>query len=171
LKAIEAAILKATSEESTPWYEPSKAFTPHIYDGMAREAPRLHRFPHAPLGGAHICTGDHTAHHGINEFEAPATLQGLELQPDMAILPPSPGLPDEFPLGLDWPPDCLLIGYLRLGDGCADVELAEEPFHENLQMQLSHARDQRLACLSVRRDSERRVLLCQFMERASQFSG
>jgi hypothetical protein len=36
-------------------------------------------------------------------------------------------------------------------------------------MQLSHARDQRLAYLAVRRDSERRVLLCQFMECDSQF--
>ena len=37
LTAIEPAIRKASSEESTSWYEPSVQDDPHIHGGIARD--------------------------------------------------------------------------------------------------------------------------------------
>src|SRR5205823_5567510 len=55
----------------------------------------------------------------------------------------------------------LAVGHLRLADVRLDAELALHAVDQHLEVQLAHARDDRLTGLLVRVDTERRVLLVE----------
>ena len=61
--------------------------------------------------------------------------------------------------------DGLLIGYLRLADVGFHLELTQESVDDDLQMELTHAGNDRLARLLVRVGLEGRVLFRQLLER------
>ena len=64
-------------------------------------------------------------------------------------------------LGLGLAADRLAVGHLRPPDVGLDLELAQQAVDDDLQMELAHARDDRLAGLVVVGDPERRILLGQ----------
>src|SRR3546814_1817591 len=59
----------------------------------------------------------------------------------------------------------LAVGDLRGADVGVDLELAAHAVDDDVEVQLAHALDHRLAALGVGRDAERRVLLRQAVER------
>src|SRR3712207_7750767 len=69
---------------------------------------------------------------------------------------------------LDGLADRLAVGDLRLADVGLDLELAPHAVDEDLQVQLAHARDDRLAGLLVEADLEGRVLLGQLLDGRAQ---
>ena len=62
----------------------------------------------------------------------------------------------------------LAIGDLRLADVGGDLELADHPVDEHVEVELAHARDERLAGLRVGLDPEGRILLREALERDTQ---
>ena len=64
--------------------------------------------------------------------------------------------------------DGLAVGDLRLADGGVDVELAEHAVDDDLEVELAHAGDDRLAGLLVGAHLEGRVLLGQRVERLAR---
>src|SRR5207247_8476359 len=83
----------------------------------------------------------------------------------MAVLALAAGLPDEAALDLlDGPPERLAVGDLRSTDVCVDVELALETVDDDLQVELAHAGDQRLARILVGTHAEGRILLREALE-------
>src|SRR5205085_10151361 len=69
---------------------------------------------------------------------------------------------------LDLPPHGLPVGNLRAADVRIDPELAAHPLDQYLQVELAHARDDRLAGLLVGPDLDGRVLLGQPLDRGAQ---
>ena len=101
----------------------------------------------------------------VRELEPRAGLGGLDSDEDVAELPAPAGLPDESALLLDGPADGLPVCNLRPSDVGVDTELAPEPVDDDLEVQLAHAGDDRLARLLVARDPERGVFLGELAER------
>ncbi len=62
----------------------------------------------------------------------------------------------------------LAIRDLRLADVRLDLELAQQPVDDDLEVQLAHAGDDRLAGLLVRTHAERRVLLGELRQRVAE---
>src|SRR5207237_9509044 len=94
---------------------------------------------------------------------------GADLQLDLRISSPAAGLflNDFFPgRGLR---NGLAISDLRLTDICLDAELALHAIDDDLEMQLAHARDDRLAGFVVGRNIERRIFLRQTSQRYAEF--
>ena len=77
----------------------------------------------------------------------------------MAVLPAAAGLAHVAALGVRGLPDGFLIRHLRAADVGLDVELAQHPVDDDLQVQLAHPGDQRLAGLLVEAHLEGRILL------------
>src|SRR6478752_3859322 len=69
---------------------------------------------------------------------------------------------------LDGLADRLAVGHLRLADVRLDVELTPHAVDQDLQVELTHARDDRLTGLLVEADLERRVLLGQLLDGRAQ---
>ena len=85
-----------------------------VHHGIAGQDARLQRFP-TPFSTAGIYSlGIRAAHDLVHEDKARAALHGLQLQPDVAILAVTAGLPDEAALGLARPGDRLAVGHLGL---------------------------------------------------------
>src|SRR5256714_2275659 len=64
--------------------------------------------------------------------------------------------------------DGLPVGHLRLTDVRLDVELAPRAVHQDFQVQLAHAGDERLTGLLVVADAEGRVLLGEALDRGTE---
>ena len=64
--------------------------------------------------------------------------------------------------------DGLPVGHLGLADVRLDVELAAHPVHQDVQVQLAHAGDDRLTGLLVVADAEGRVLLGEALDRGTE---
>ena len=98
----------------------------------------------------------------VDELVAAARARGFEVDLHHAVLAMAAGLADVAPHDLvDGSADRLPVGHLRLADVRSDVELAGQPVDQDLQVQLAHPGDQRLARLVVELDQERRVLVGQ----------
>ena len=90
----------------------------------------------------------------------------------MRELSPAAGLLDVARLLLgDVLGNRLAVRDLRSSDVGADVEFPDQPVHENLEVQLSHAGDDRLTRFVVGVDAERRIFLRQSLQRDGQFLG
>ena len=63
---------------------------------------------------------------------------------DVAVLALAAGLADEASVALGGAPDGLAIRDLGLADVGRDLELADHAVHEDVEMQLAHARDEGL---------------------------
>ena len=86
LKPIEAAILNAISDESTSWYSPSKSVTLKSTTGEPVRMPRgiASRMPFSTAGM--YCRGIDAADDLVDELEAAAARQRLDLDPGVAEL-------------------------------------------------------------------------------------
>ena len=128
----------------------------------------LQRLLHPLLGRADELGGDHPALDLVDEVEA---LFGRRLEVDhhVAELAATAGLAHEAALDLLDPlADRLAVGDLRAADVGVDLELAQHPVDDHLEVQLAHAVDQGLAGLLVGLDLEGRVLLGEAGERGAQ---
>ena len=83
----------------------------------------------------------------------------------MAVLAAAAGLAHELAFLLDLGADRLAVGDLRLADVRLDLELALHAVDDDLEVQLAHAGDDRLAGLLVGADAERRVFLREALQR------
>src|SRR5205814_7939722 len=98
-----------------------------------------------------------------------AGLRRLHVDDDVAVLTGASGLADEATLDLVYRlRDRLAVGDLRPADVRVDLELAQEPVDDDLEVQLAHPRDERLPRLLVRADAEGRILLGEPLEARAQ---
>src|SRR5207248_6636578 len=72
---------------------------------------------------------------------------------------------DELAFHFDRFLDRLAISHLRRADVCIDAELALHPIDQNLEVQFTHARDDRLPGFFVAANAKRWVLLRKAIER------
>ena len=90
----------------------------------------------------------------------------LDVDVDDPVLARATGLADEPPLDLvGGAADRLPVGNLRSADVRLDLELAQHPVDQHLEVQLAHTGDLRLAGLLVGPNLEGRVLLGEARKR------
>ena len=105
------------------------------------------------------------------ELVAAALRFGLHVDDGVAVLAAAARLADELGRGcLHGLRIGLAVGHLRPADVGVDLELAHQPVDDDLQVQLAHAGDDRLAGLLVGAHAERGVLLGQPRSAAVSFS-
>ena len=75
----------------------------------------------------------------------------------MAILPAAAGLTDIFSFRLRLFSNCFFVSDLRLPDISFNFKLALHTVNDNFEMQLAHARDNRLERLRIRTDAKCRI--------------
>src|SRR5690606_25572061 len=128
---------------------------------------RLQGVLDALLDRRDVLARNHATLDGVDELEAgTARLERLELDDDVTILAAATRLLDELPFGfLDRLADRFAVGHLRLADRSLDAELALHAIDQDLEMELAHARDDRLAALLVGTHAERRVFLGEARQR------
>src|SRR5215204_2924553 len=112
---------------------------------------------------------DDAADNLVFEHEAAARLARTEVDHHVSVLSLSARLPNELALDildglLHSLPEC----HLWLTDVRLDLELPLHTVDEDLEVQLAHARDDRLAGLRIGANPECRVLLLQLLERSAQ---
>ncbi len=77
----------------------------------------------------------------VDELVAAARARRLQVEHDVAVLTPATGLADVAGLDLlHRVPDGLPVGDLGLADVGVDLELAEHPVDQHLEVQLAHTR-------------------------------
>ena len=116
----------------------------HVDDREPGIDARLERLADAGIDRLDVLPRNGPAHDLVDELVARALLGGLELDDGMAVLALAAGLTDEAPVALRGTPDGLALGNLRLADIGGDMEFADHPIHEHIQVQFTHARDQGL---------------------------
>src|SRR5918997_1061561 len=140
----------------------------HADHGVAGEDAVLHGVLHALVDRRDVLPRDATTGDLVLELVGRAVgrdLEGLDADLDLGELPRATGLLlVRVVRALDGLADRLAVGHLRLADVGLDVELAAHAVDEDLQVELAHAGDDRLAGLLVEADLERRVLLGQLLD-------
>ncbi len=81
---------------------------------------------------------NNSAFNFVLKLKAAPPLPRLKLDPDMPILPPPPTLFNEPPLSLYRHGDSLSIGNPGLAHICLHLELAKQPFHDDLKVEFAH---------------------------------
>ncbi len=132
--------------------------------GVVGEDARVQRLPHTLLHRRDVLAGDGAADDLVLEPHSDAARLRLHLQLDDAKLAAATRLTDEPSLGPRRLEYGLLVGHLRATHVGLHVELPQHPVDDDLQMQLAHAGDDRLAGLGVVTGAERGVLLAQAQE-------
>ncbi len=112
---------------------------------------------------------DHAADHLVLEDEAGAALGGLHVDAHVAVLAVAARLANEATVDVD---DLLLdrlaVRDLGLADVGVDLELALEAVDDDLEVELAHPGDDRLARLRVGVGAERRILVGELLEGAAE---
>src|SRR5205823_10947803 len=130
-----------------------------VYDGIAGEDAGRERLLDAQVDGGDVLARDLAADDLVDELIGPAG-RGLHVDDRVAVLAAAARLADEAALDLfDALADRLAVGDLRPSDVRVDVELAHHAVDDDLQVELAHPGDDRLARLLVRADAEGRILL------------
>src|SRR5439155_24647067 len=101
-----------------------------------------------------VLLGDHAALDLVHELEPAAGREGPHPQPDVSVLPASAALADVPALRLHFLRDGLAVGDLRLADVGVDLVLAPHAVDEDVEMELAHSGDHRLAGLLIGADAE-----------------
>ena len=126
---------------------------------------RVQRLADARVDRLDVLARDGPADDLVDELVAGALLGRLELDDRVAVLALAAGLADEAAVALGRAADGLAIGDLRLADVRGDLELADHPVDEDVEVELAHPGDERLRRLRVGVDAEGRVLLGQALQR------
>ena len=113
---------------------------------------------------SHVLARHRAADHAVDELVPLARGVRLDLQPHVAVLAAAAGLAHELAFALDRAADGLAVGDLRLADVGLDLELALHAVDDDLEVQLAHARDDRLPRLLVGADAERGVFLGEALQ-------
>ena len=128
------------------------------------EDPRLERLADARVNRLDVLARDGAADDPVHELVAGALLVGLQLDHGVAVLALATRLPDEAAVAFRRTADGLAVGDLRLADVGGDPELPDHAVHEHVEVELAHARDERLGRLRVGLDAEGGVLLGEPLE-------
>src|SRR5579883_2052306 len=135
--------------------------SPDAHHWIPRDDAGLCGLANPCLDGRNELLRDGPADYLVHELEAPIRAERLQANPAVPVLAPAAGLPDEASLGRSGGADSLPVGDLGLADVRLNPELPEEAIHDHLQVQLAHARDDRLPGLGVSSDAEGRILFSQ----------
>src|SRR3989344_4228231 len=87
----------------------------------------------------------------------------------MAVLPTSAGLLDVLSFGLCSLLDRLFVGNLGPADICSYGKFTPHTLHDDIKVELAHARDDRLTRLRVPFYSKRRIFVGKFPKRNTHF--
>src|SRR5690606_30849713 len=118
-------------------------------DGVARQRAAIEGALDALLHARDELPRDGAALDVVHELEARLALVRRELDLDVGELAAPAGLLLVRVLVLDGRADGLAVGDLRLAHVGLDLELALEAVHDDLEVELAHAGDDRLARLLV----------------------
>ena len=108
-------------------------------------------------GRRDVFFGNDAADDLADDFVAFAFFVRLDLELDVSVLTAAAGLLDELGLALARDGDRLFVGDLGFTDIGFDAEFALHPVVEDLEVQLAHTGDDRLAGFFVRGDAERGI--------------
>src|SRR6478735_2259199 len=146
----------------------------HVHHGVAGEHAELHGLLATLVDRRDVLLRHATTGHVVHELVARAGA-GLrvdvrtEVDDNLGELTRTTGL---LLVGvgvlLNRVADGLAVGHLRLADGRLDAELALHAVDQDLEVQLAHAGDDRLAGLFVGLDREGRVLIGEALDRGAQ---
>ncbi len=125
-----------------------------IHHGEARKRTGFKRLLDALFDGGDVFGGNHAALDLVDELEALAGLLRLELQAHMGVLTAAAGLLDVLVLMVDRRGNRFAVCDLRRTNVAIDVELAFQTVHDDFEVELAHAGDNRLGSLLVERDHE-----------------
>ena len=123
--------------------------------------PLLHR--------RHVLARHGAARGRIDEFEALAALERLERDPHFGELTGAASLLLVHVLLVDLARNGLAIGHLRLAHDAFDAEFRAHAIERHFEVQLAHAAQNRLACLAIRLQMERRIGTNHLPERGAEF--
>src|SRR5262249_4702631 len=164
-KASEAAKRKARSLESSSWVAPSMRVTFKSTSGYPVRPPDFASPARARLDRGEELGRDDPSLGPVHEVEHRGTLGlglGFEVDGDLGVEAGAAGLADAGSLHpLDRAPDRLAVADPRPAHVDLQLEITDHPVLEDLQVQLPHAGDQRLAGLLVDPELERRILARQ----------
>ena len=104
----------------------------------------------------------------VVDRDALAWLVRAHLEDDVTVLPFAAGLLDELALATSCLGNGLAVGDLRFAGVGLYLELALHAFADDLEVQLAHALDDRLAGLLVSADDEGRILFAEALQRAGE---
>src|SRR5262245_20501786 len=113
---------------------------------------------------AHVLARDGPADDLVDELVARALLVGLGVEDDVAVLALAAGLAHEAAVALRGAADRLAVADLWAADVRSDLELPDHAVDDDVEVQLAHAGDERLAALRVGLDPEGGVLLGQALQ-------
>src|SRR5271154_6651172 len=105
----------------------------------------------------------------VKDLDALAFFIRLDGDAGVAVLTFAAGLTDEFSFALGFFGDRFAISDLRGAGVGLHFEFALEAINDDFQMQLAHARDDKLAGFLVRETAERRVFLGETLQAFGQF--
>src|SRR5205085_339116 len=131
----------------------------HVDEGVAGEDTPSHRLADALLDRRDELLGDDAANDVILEDEAGAALRGFDFHEHVTVLAAAARLLRVFVLSFLLLGDRLAVRDLGLSDVRLDFELALQAVDDDLEVELAHPADDRLARLLVGVHAERRVFL------------
>src|SRR5690606_29109132 len=126
------------------------------------------RFFGALFDGVPVLARHRATHDLAFEHKAGSRFAGLDRENDVAVLTAATGLTHEAALGLGGLANGLAVRHHRAADTGLYVELAEHAIHEDFQVQLAHARDDRLARLVVYAHVEGRIFFAELLKGLGQ---
>ncbi|RMO78325.1 hypothetical protein ALQ36_05199 [Pseudomonas syringae pv. primulae] len=130
----------------------------------------LHLLFDTLLDSRDVFLRNNTTHHFVYELQTFLTfVSRSKTDPAVTKLATTAGLTNELAFDFTILRDALTIGNLRLADVGFDVELTAHPVNQDVQVELAHARDDRLTSLFISFDAERRVFLSKFAQCNTHF--
>ena len=141
----------------------------NIDHGITAEDAIEHCFLDALLTGRDVLFRNYSADDFIFELQTFAALGRTKIDFDVAVLTATAGLLDQLAHAVRVCGDCLAIRDLRFAGVRFHFEFAKHAIANDFQMQLAHARDDRLAGIFVRINFESRIFLGQPLKRDAHF--
>ena len=142
----------------------------HVNHRITRQHAGAHRFAQPFLHGRDVLARHYPAFGGVLENETAARLQRLQGQHDVPVLPFAAGLAHKFAFHVrHFLAQGFAVGDLRTTNVGLNAKLALHPVDNDLQMQLAHAGDNRLAGLFIGMQTERRIFRRQPLQRDAHF--
>ncbi len=139
-----------------------------VDDRVAGQHALGHCLAQALLDGGDVLLWHDATDDLVSELEAGAHLGGGELDDDVPVLAVAPGLPLELVVDAGRLADGLAIGHPRRGGFHGGPELALEPIDDDVDVRVTHGREDRLARAILAPNADRRLLFLEPMQGLSQ---